>query len=68
MSKIEELVKDSVDEINEANLEAVALEVRTLVKRIFQRQAALKELTEQILADKARLKALQEPEVLALEL
>ena len=68
MSDIQKLVKESVDEINQQNLEEVEREVKNLVKGIIQKQAKIKSLGEEIVADKDRLRKLQVPETVVLEL
>jgi hypothetical protein len=68
VSDIQKLVKESVDEINQQNLEEVEREVKNLVKGIIQKQAKIKSLGEEIVADKDRLRKLQVPETVVLEL
>ncbi len=68
MSDIKKLVQDSINEVNQQNLEACEREVKLLVKGIIKKQSDIKTLTEEILADKERLRKLQVPDAVVLEL
>lgn len=68
MNDIKKMVDESVAEINRANLEAVEAEVKSLVKGIIRKQADIKRLSEEICKDKDRLKSLNVPGSIVLEI
>lgn len=68
MSDIKKLVQESVDEINRDNIEQTEREVKSLVKSILEKQSKIARLGEEIIADKDRLKKLQVPDAVVLEL
>lgn len=68
MSDVNKLVADSVEEINRENKANCEREVRKLVQSILAKQGEIKSLTVEIAEAKEKLRKLQLPEAVAVEL
>jgi polyhydroxyalkanoate synthesis regulator phasin len=67
MKTVEEIIKDQVEEINEEQQRKTEREVRSLIQDIINKQSNIAILTNEIIELKAKLKKLQAPEKVQLE-
>lgn len=68
MSDVNDLVNDAIAEVNEKRTTACKQEVKGLVLDILENEVQIKTLVDKNLTLKAKLKELQKPEAVTLEL